>query len=156
MCTCHDRPDSRLVFAHHRKYYRKNEYSELEHLVREFVGFPALADHDWSDGGLALSRVEAQVVQCFLEVSGILPELPYQRRIPLHQLDRGDAGAWNSRRLGPGQEIASDLVLKICAQVFRTNNVAAYTAEGFVECSHVNIDLSFQVEVVRDSSSVLA
>src|SRR5256885_14330224 len=118
MCACHDRPDSRLVFAHHRKYYRKNEHSEPEHFVREFVGFRALADYDWSDWCLALSRVEAQLFQCFLEVSGIVPELIHQRWILLRQLDRGDAGYRSTRRLGPGQEIASDHVLEIGAQVF--------------------------------------
>src|SRR2546429_7496285 len=156
MCACHDRPDSRFVFAHHRKYYRKNEHSEPEHFVREFVGFPALADHDWSDWCLALSRVEAQVLQCFLEVSGIVPESLYQRWILLHQLDRGDAGSRYTGRLRPREKIASDLVLEIGAQVFRANNIATDTPEGFGECSHVNVDLSFEVEVVRDSPSVLA
>src|SRR6267143_2125334 len=156
MCACHDRPDSRLVFAHHRIYYRKNEYSKFEHLVGQFVGLPALTNHDWSDGSLALSRVEAQVLECFLEVASIVPEFLHQRRILLHQLDRGDAGARNTRRLGPREEIASDLILEIGAQVFRANNIATYTAEGFGEGSHVNIDLSFEVEVVRDSPSILA
>src|SRR6266704_4763782 len=156
MSAGHDRPDSRLVFANHRIYYRKNEYSKLEHLVRQFMGLPALTNHDWSDGSLALSRVEAQVLQCFLEVSGIVPELLHQRRILLHQLDRSDAGSRNGRGLRPGQEIASDLVLEIGAQVFRANNVATHTTEGFGECPHVNIDLPFQMEVVRDSPSVLA
>src|SRR5438128_7384969 len=155
MCACHDRPDSRLVFANHRIYYRKNEYSKLEHLVRQFMGLPALTNHDWSDGSLALSRVEAQVLQCFLEVSGIVPELLHQRRILLHQLDRSDAGSRNGRGLRPGQEIASDLVLEIGAQVFRANNIATNTTESFGECPHVNVDLSFKVEVVRDSPSIL-
>src|SRR5437870_479146 len=143
MCDCHDRPDSCLVFANHRKYYWKNEHSKVEHLVRQLMGLPALTNHDWSDGGLALSCIEAQVLQCFLEVSCIVPELLHQRRVLLHQLDRGDAGSRDTRRLRPREKIASDLVLEIGAQVFRSNNVATYTSEGFGECPHVNIDLSF-------------
>src|SRR5712664_2198782 len=131
MSACYDRPDSCLVLAHHRKYYRKNEYSKLEHLVRELVRFPALADHDWCDGCLALSRVESEVLECFLEVSGIVPEFLHQRWILLYQLDGSDAGARNGRWLGPGQEVASDLVLEIGAQVFRANNIAPDTSEGF-------------------------
>src|SRR2546427_1746786 len=136
MCACHDRPDSRFVFAHHRKYYRKNEHSEPEHFVREFVGFPAFADHDWSDWCLALSRVVAQLLQCFLEVSGIVPESLYQRWILLHQLDRGDAVSWYTGRLRRREKIASDLVLEICAQVFRSSNIAIVTTAGFGHQSH--------------------
>src|SRR6266436_460646 len=101
MSAGHNRSDSCLVFADHRIDYGKNEYSKLEHLVREFVGFPALADHDWRDGCLALSGVESEVFDCFLEVTCIVPEFLHQRWILLHQLDRGDAGSRDTRRLRP-------------------------------------------------------
>src|SRR5256885_7538863 len=35
-------------------------------LLEKKKRFPALADHDWSDWCLALSRVEAQLLHCFL------------------------------------------------------------------------------------------
>src|SRR5207247_10374746 len=122
MSAGHNRPDSRLVLADHWKDYWKNEYSKLEHFVREFVGFPAFADHDWSDGGFALSHVEAQVLQCFLVVRGIVPELLHQRRILLHYLHCRDTGARSSRWRGPGQELASDLVVVVSGQVRRRDS----------------------------------
>src|SRR5438552_12535892 len=58
--------------------------------------------------------------------------------------------------MGPGEEVASDLVLEIHTEVFRSDNVSSDASEGFREGSHVNVHLPFKMEVIRYSTAILA
>src|SRR5213080_2068458 len=134
--------DSCSILRDHRVDDREDEDAHLEHAVSKLASLPALAHHHGGYRSLAVSSIKPEILQSFLEIARVVPELLHKPRTSLDQLDRSNAGARHRRRLGPGEEIAADLVLKIAAQVLRSDNVTANAAECFRECSHVNIYLA--------------
>src|SRR5713101_654961 len=156
MRTGHNRPDPSFVPSHHGKDDRENEYPELEETVSEFPSFSRVSNHHWCNRRLAVSRVKAYIFQAFLEVACVVPELLDQGWLFLDDLQRCNACACDRGRVRPGEEVASDLVLEVFTEVFRADNISTDASEGFREGSHVNVHLSFKMEVVGYSAAVLA
>src|SRR5207247_11397911 len=146
--------DSCSILRDHRVDDREDEDAHLEHAVGKLASLPAFAHHHGGYRSLAVSSIKPEILQSFLEIARIVPELLHKPRTPLHQLDSSNTSTRHRRRLGPRQEIAAHLVLKITAQNLRSDNVTANAAESFRECSHVNIHLPLYVEMIGDSSSV--
>src|SRR6266516_6347172 len=156
MSTCHYGPDPSLFPSNHWVDDRENEYSQFEEIIRKFASLGSVSDYDRRNRGLAVPGVEAYVFQSLLEVAGVVPELLDQGRLFLDELKRRNARACNGRWMGPREKVASDFVLKIHAEVFRTDNISSDASESFREGSHVNVHLSLKVEVIGNSTAVLS
>src|SRR5436309_3609763 len=134
--------DSCFILRDHRVDDWEDEDAHLEHAVSKLASLPAFAHHHGGYRSLAVSSIKPEILQSFLEIARIVPELLHKPRAPLHQLDSSNTSTRPRRRLGPRQGIAADLALRIAAQILRSDNVATDAAECFRECSHVNIYLA--------------
>src|SRR5439155_23597089 len=121
-----------------------------------FSSLTRLSNYDRRNSSLAVPSVEGYVFQSLLEVAGVVPELLDQRRLFLDELKRCNARACNGGWMGPREKVASDFVLKIHTEVFRTDNISSDASESFREGYHVNVHLSLKVEVIGNSTAVLS
>ena len=100
--------------------------------------------------------LKPELAELLLQVAGVLPELLDALRLLLEDVEGGDAGRGDGRRMrGREQERPRAMIEKL-DQVARAADVAAERADGLRERADLDIDAAMQVEVVDGAAAVAA
>src|SRR5258706_2891145 len=99
MCGCHDGSHARFVARDRRKRDSLRKHPFGEQRIGQLHGEGALADDDGRDQAFARPGAEPQRLKPGLEETRVLPQAFDDLRLLLEDIDGGDAGGGDGRRM---------------------------------------------------------
>ena len=94
--------------------------------------------------------VESGALELALEVTRVGPEPLDALRLVLQDVEGGDAGGRDRRRMRRGEQERPRAVVEVVDQVADAADVAAQRADGFRQRAHLHVDTPVHAKVIDD------
>ena len=107
------------------------EESVVKERGGEGVGGFGMADEDRGNGRLRAANVEAETDEFGLEVAGVGPEGRDPLGFVLEDIEGGEPGGGDSRRMGGGEQKRAGAMAEIVDEILAAADVAAEDADRF-------------------------
>ena len=156
-----DGADASLAFGHGGEGDAGGHDALVEERAAELHRRAAFAHDDGRDGRLGGRRgdaadVEARALEFALEVAGVRPQPLDALRLLLQNVEGGDAGGRDRRRMRGGEEKRPGAVVEVVDQVAAAADVAAQRADGFRERAHLHVHLAVHAKMIDRPAAVAA